>query len=148
VDTAGFNELSEPEKRHFYKCQQCGEMVDKWQLDDVLFHEDHLHRSDIEYGGSVRLSSSMEGAPRLANRFGKTYHRSYLRKKLERLRDHDPEAMPGFEEWLIKVAQMRADNVPCGLSVADVPNEELIVAVLLLENVDRPGLLESAALLL
>jgi hypothetical protein len=148
VDTAEFSELSDEEKEHFYKCQKCGHMVDKRQLDDVLFHEDHLHRPDIEYSGSERLSSSMEGAPRLANRFGKTYHRSYLRKKLERLRDHDPEAMPGFEELLIKVAQMRADNVPGGPSVADVPNEELIVALFLLENVDRPGLLESAALLL
>src|SRR6266550_4755060 len=40
-----FNELSEAEKRHFYKCTQCGEMVDRRQLDDVLFHEaDHNPR--------------------------------------------------------------------------------------------------------
>jgi hypothetical protein len=33
-----------------------------------------------------------------------------------------PLAFSGFEEWLIKIAQMRADNVPGGPSVADVPN--------------------------
>ena len=26
------NELSESEKRHFYKCEQCGDMVDMRQL--------------------------------------------------------------------------------------------------------------------
>jgi hypothetical protein len=54
MNTADFNELSESEKRHFYKCR-CGEMVNKRQLDDVLFHEDHIHRPDIQYGGSVRI---------------------------------------------------------------------------------------------
>jgi hypothetical protein len=48
MNAADFNELTEAEKRHFYKCQQCGEMVDKRQLDDVLFHEDHVHRPDIQ----------------------------------------------------------------------------------------------------
>jgi hypothetical protein len=55
MNTANFNELNESEKRHFYECAQCGEMVDRRQLDDVLFHEDHIHRPDIEYGGSVRI---------------------------------------------------------------------------------------------
>jgi len=56
VDAADFDELSEAEKRHFYKCQQCGEMVDMRQLDDVLFHEtDHKPRPDIQYGGSLRV---------------------------------------------------------------------------------------------
>jgi len=55
VDTADVNELSEAEKRHFYKCSQCGEMVDKRQLDYVLFHEDHIQRPDIQYGGSLRI---------------------------------------------------------------------------------------------
>ncbi len=54
MKTADFNELSESEKRHFYKCR-CGEMVDMRQLDDVLFHEDHVERPDIQYGGSVRI---------------------------------------------------------------------------------------------
>jgi uncharacterized membrane protein YkvA (DUF1232 family) len=49
------NEWSESEKRHFYKCR-CEEMVDKRQLDDVLFHEtDHKPRPDNQYGGSVRI---------------------------------------------------------------------------------------------
>jgi hypothetical protein len=55
MNTADFNELSESEKRHFYKCSRCGEMVDRRQLDEVLFHEDHFHRPDIPYGGSVRI---------------------------------------------------------------------------------------------
>jgi len=48
--------LSESERRHFYKCATCGEMVDKRQLDDVLFHEDHVQRPDIPYSGSEQLS--------------------------------------------------------------------------------------------
>ena len=56
VNTADFNELSEVEKRHFYKCSRCGEMVDRRQLDDVLFHEtDHKPRPDIQYGGSEEI---------------------------------------------------------------------------------------------
>jgi hypothetical protein len=56
VDAADFDKLGESEKRHFYKCTQCGEMVDRRQLDDVLFHEaDHNPRPDIQYGGSVRV---------------------------------------------------------------------------------------------
>jgi hypothetical protein len=30
-------------------------MVDMRQLDDVLFHEDHVQRPDIQYGGSQSL---------------------------------------------------------------------------------------------
>ena len=37
MNAADFSELSDTEKRHFYKCEQCGEMVDMRQLDDVLF---------------------------------------------------------------------------------------------------------------
>jgi len=48
MNAADFNELSESDKKHFYKCNKCGEMVDMRQLDDVLFHEDHIHRSDID----------------------------------------------------------------------------------------------------
>jgi hypothetical protein len=56
MNAADFHELSEAEKTHFYKCTQCGEMVDRRQLDDVLFHEiDHKPRPDIQYGGSVRI---------------------------------------------------------------------------------------------
>jgi hypothetical protein len=55
---ADFDHLSDPERQHFYRCEQCGEMVDMRQLDDVLFHEDHVHRPDIQYGGSQRLGES------------------------------------------------------------------------------------------
>jgi hypothetical protein len=52
MNPADFSESRESEKRHLYKCEQCGEMVDMHQLDDVLFHQDHVHRPDIQYGGS------------------------------------------------------------------------------------------------
>jgi hypothetical protein len=42
LNPADFNELSESEKRHFYKCQQCGKMVAMRRLGDVLFHEDQV----------------------------------------------------------------------------------------------------------
>jgi hypothetical protein len=48
MNRAEFDELDEPEKRHFYACKQCGELVDKRQLNDVTFHEDHVHRPDIQ----------------------------------------------------------------------------------------------------
>jgi hypothetical protein len=53
-----FNELDDAERKHFYRCQQCGEMVDMRQSDDVLFHEDHTQRPGIHYGGSQRLDGS------------------------------------------------------------------------------------------
>jgi hypothetical protein len=63
MNPADFNELNEVEKRHFYKCR-CGEMVDRRQLDDVLFHEtDHKPRPDIQYGGSVRIEEWTRSAP-------------------------------------------------------------------------------------
>jgi hypothetical protein len=49
---ADFGELSGAEKEDFYKCKQCGEMVNKRQFDDVLFHEDPKPRPDIQYGRS------------------------------------------------------------------------------------------------
>jgi beta-galactosidase beta subunit len=55
MNPADFDDLDESEKTHFYKCEQCGQMVDMRQLDDVLFHEDHVHRPDIQCGGSERL---------------------------------------------------------------------------------------------
>jgi hypothetical protein len=90
----------------------------------------------------------MDDHPRLATRFGKNYHRSYVRMKLERLRESGLGSMRSFEEWLIEVAKLRADKVTSQPSLANVPDEELIIGLLLLENLDRPGLLESAALIL
>jgi len=91
---------------------------------------------------------SMQGVLKLASRFGKTYHRSYVRRKLEQLRACAPESTGSFEEWLIKLAKLRANKVPGAPSLRDVPNEELTVALLLLENLDHQGLLESAAVML
>jgi hypothetical protein len=84
-------------------------MVDRRQLDDVIFHEDHVHRPDIHYTGWERLDDSMEGPATLANRFGKTHHISYLRKRLEKLRLGLPESVEPYEEWLIKMAEMRVN---------------------------------------
>jgi hypothetical protein len=58
MNTADFNELSELEKRHFYKYSRCGEMVDRRQLDDVLFHEDHVQRPDIQFGGVTEFQNA------------------------------------------------------------------------------------------
>jgi len=55
MNAAEFIELDDADKKHFYKCKQCGEMVDMRQLDDVLYHQDHVHRPDIQYGGSKRI---------------------------------------------------------------------------------------------
>jgi hypothetical protein len=55
-----FVALPKREKTHFYKCRKCGEMIDKRQLDEVLFHEDHKQRPDLQYGGSERISPSCE----------------------------------------------------------------------------------------
>jgi hypothetical protein len=148
MNRAEFDELDEAEKRHFYECKQCGEMVDKRQLEDVIFQEDHVHRPDIPYGGSEPVDKATYGSTTLSRRFGKTHHISPLRKKLERLRMSDPEPMKSYEEWLIKAAQSRADNSPGGEKLSGVPNEQLIIILLLLENIDRPGLLETAKLLL
>jgi len=90
----------------------------------------------------------MQGVLKLASRFGKTYHRSYVRRKLEQSRACAPESTGSFEEWLIKLAKLRANKVPGAPSLRDVPNEELTVALLLLENLDHQGLLESAAVML
>ena len=58
MNAADFKNLDDGEKNHFYRCKQCGEWVDMRQLDDVLYHEDHVHRPDIPYGGSQRLEES------------------------------------------------------------------------------------------
>jgi hypothetical protein len=62
MNAADFNKLSEAEKRHFYQCR-CRGIVDKRQLDAVLFHEaDHKSRPDIQYGGSARSESQNDSA--------------------------------------------------------------------------------------
>jgi hypothetical protein len=55
MNEADFQELDEGERKHFYRCRKCGEMVDMRQLDNVFFHEDHMHRPDIPDSGWERL---------------------------------------------------------------------------------------------
>jgi hypothetical protein len=74
MNRAEFDKPDEAEKRHLYACKQCGELVDKRQLEDVTFHEGHVHRPDIRYGGSERLDKPTYGSTTLSRRFGKTYH--------------------------------------------------------------------------
>jgi hypothetical protein len=51
-----FDAIPEDEKIHYYRCKECGGLVDMRQLDEVLFHEDHKHRPDIPYSGWERLN--------------------------------------------------------------------------------------------
>jgi hypothetical protein len=48
--------LPADEQSHFMECPKCGEMFDRRQLDEVLFHMDHKPRPDIPYSGSERIS--------------------------------------------------------------------------------------------
>jgi len=86
----------------------------------------------------------MDDHPRLATRFGKNYHRSYVRMKLERLRETGPGSMRNFEEWLIEVAKLRADKITSAPSLADVPDEELIIGLLSRLAVDKKELVRLA----
>jgi hypothetical protein len=43
-----FEKLPPEEKDHFYRCRECGQLVDKRELRDVIFHEtDHKVKSHI-----------------------------------------------------------------------------------------------------
>jgi hypothetical protein len=55
VDKTEYEKLSKEKQRHFYQCRGCGEMADMRQLNDVVFHEDHKQRPDIQYSGGERL---------------------------------------------------------------------------------------------
>jgi hypothetical protein len=44
MNSADFDELSESEKKHFYQCSRCGEMVHMRQLDEVFHETDHKPR--------------------------------------------------------------------------------------------------------
>jgi hypothetical protein len=50
MTTENFMALSLGEEIHYYECWVCGQMVDKRQLDDVLFHETHQQCADIQSG--------------------------------------------------------------------------------------------------
>ena len=51
-----YDKLPSEEKEHFMKCLLCGEMFDRRNLEEVLFHHDHKQRPDIPYSGSERVS--------------------------------------------------------------------------------------------
>jgi hypothetical protein len=53
---ADYEKLPSREKDHFMECRVCGEMFDCRRLDEVLSHEDHKQRPDIQYSGSERVS--------------------------------------------------------------------------------------------
>jgi len=51
-----YENLPPEEKKHFANCAECGEILDRRSLDDVLFHyTGHKHRPDIQYSGSEKL---------------------------------------------------------------------------------------------
>jgi hypothetical protein len=45
-----FLALLPDKQRHYHECALCGQIVDRRQLDDVLFHETHQQRRDIQGG--------------------------------------------------------------------------------------------------
>jgi hypothetical protein len=47
-----YDHLPSEEKEHFMECSECGEMFDRRSLDEVMFHQDHKQRPDIQYSGS------------------------------------------------------------------------------------------------
>ena len=58
MNAADFDELPASEREHFYRCEQCGEMVDMRQMDDVLFHED----SQEGFCACAQLSAHIKNA--------------------------------------------------------------------------------------
>ena len=50
-----YEQLPREKKEHFAKCSKCGEIFDRRNLDEVLFHTDHKHHPDIQYSGSEKL---------------------------------------------------------------------------------------------
>jgi hypothetical protein len=51
-----YEQLPPEEKERYAQCSRCGEIFDRRNLDEVLFHHtDHKHRLDIQYSGSEML---------------------------------------------------------------------------------------------
>jgi uncharacterized C2H2 Zn-finger protein len=52
MNVADFDKLSDEEKEHFFRCPECGEVVDKRELRDVIFHatghKPKRHRATIK----------------------------------------------------------------------------------------------------
>jgi hypothetical protein len=105
-----------------------------------------------------RVSSDWMERPRtLADRLGRTTHVSVLRMKLLKLWRQAPGNAGCLEEWLVDVANARGarivsrDNSSRDFEAPNVdalPNEELVVGLLLLQNIDSPQILRLAAQLI
>jgi len=55
MSKSDYDQLSRRREATLYQCQPCGKRADMRQLDDVLFHEDHKPRPDIQYDGAKRI---------------------------------------------------------------------------------------------
>ena len=70
MSTASYNSAPPEERPHFIRCRVCGEMIDCRDLDEVVYHEDHVPRPDIQYSGSRKTENapgSATGVPQLEN---------------------------------------------------------------------------------
>jgi predicted anti-sigma-YlaC factor YlaD len=56
MNKGDYEQLPLEEKEHFMECSECREMFDRRSLDEVLFHQDHKRRPDIQYSGSEQIS--------------------------------------------------------------------------------------------
>jgi hypothetical protein len=55
-----YEKLPPEEKQHFAKCSECGAILDRRSLDEVLFHHtDHKHRTDIQYGEPDAIANAI-----------------------------------------------------------------------------------------
>lgn len=93
----------------------------------------------------------------LAQRLGKTCHVSPLRMKLQRLQQQFPTSACDLEDWLVDVANARgARIVTRGVEeishsapdLKNLPNEELVIGLLLSQNRDRPQMFRLAGQLI
>lgn len=56
MSQTNYDEASPDDKAHFMRCGECGEWIDKRDLDEIFSHEtDHEQYADIQYGGSTRI---------------------------------------------------------------------------------------------
>jgi hypothetical protein len=93
----------------------------------------------------------------LGKRLGRTVHVSPLRMKLLRLWKRFPGSAEVLEDWLADVANSRGARIVSRdgwnalaetPSSTVLPNEELVIGILLLQNRDRPQILRLAAQLI
>lgn len=101
------------------------------------------------------LAASSAGTSILAKRLGVATHVSALRYRFRRLMSAYPSGGAGLEDWLLDVANSRGARfvtrwppVEPGFIPPDrrlLPDEDLVVALCLPNNLDRPALLRAAA---